>query len=227
MEYFVGTDNLFHKRKAKNTKNLKRKAARREAYKKILIICEGEKTEPNYFEDVREYYRLNTVNVEVRGDCGSDPMSIINFAKQRFREEKDAGDPFEQVYCVFDKDGHSTYAQAINTLTSSSPKDTFFAINSVPCFEYWLLLHFIYTTRPYTALPDNSPANQVLTELKNYLPNYKKGSKKTFSDLISQLEQAKHFAKKALEESHLNQTDNPSTKVHNLVQALQDLNINA
>ncbi len=98
----MGTDNLFHKRKAKNSKELQRRASRRDPYKKILIVCEGEKTEPKYFEDIREYYRLNTVNVEVRGDCGSDPMSVVNFAKQRFREEKDAGDPFEQVYCVFD-----------------------------------------------------------------------------------------------------------------------------
>ena len=84
----MGTDNLFHKRKAKNSKELKRRASRRDPYKKILIVCEGEKTEPNYFEDIREYYRLNTVNVEVRGDCGSDPMSVVNFAKQRFRRKK-------------------------------------------------------------------------------------------------------------------------------------------
>lgn len=219
----MGTDNLFHKRKAKSSKALKRRAARREAYRKILIVCEGQKTEPNYFEEAREYYRLNTVNVEVRGDCGSDPMSIVNFAKQRFREEKDAGDPFEQVYCVFDKDGHSTYAQAINTLASSTPTGIYFAINSVPCFEYWLLLHFVYSTRPYTALPGNSSGHQVLTELKNYIPHYEKGSKAIFSDLIGQLAQAKHYAEKALKESHLNQTDNPSTHVHRLVQTLQDL----
>jgi hypothetical protein len=219
----MGTDNLFHKRKAKNAKNLQRREARREAYKKILIVCEGEKTEPNYFEDAREYYRLNTVNVEVRGDCGSDPMSIVNFAKLRFREEKDAGDPFENVYCVFDKDGHSTYAQALSTLASSAPKGTYFAVNSIPCFEYWLLLHFVYTTRPYTTLPGNSSGNQVLTELKNYIPDYAKGNHKIFSGLVGQLEQAKRFAERALQESHRNQTDNPSTYVHKLVQILQDL----
>lgn len=219
----MGTDNFFHKRKAKSSKDLKRRTARREAYKKILIVCEGEKTEPNYFEDAREHYRLNTVNVEVRGDCGSDPMSIVNFAKQRFREEKDAGDPFEQVYCVFDKDGHSTYAQALSSIASSTPRGVYFAINSVPCFEYWLLLHFVYTTRPYTALPGNSSGNQVLTELKNFIPDYEKGSRKIFSSLIAQLEQAKRFAERSLQESHRNQTDNPSTHVHKLVQVLQDL----
>ena len=97
----MGSDNVFHRRKAKNTKSLQRKAAHREAYEKLLIVCEGEKTEPNYFEGAREYYSLNMVNVEVRGDCGSDPMNIVRFARQRYREEKDAGDPFDKVYCVF------------------------------------------------------------------------------------------------------------------------------
>ncbi|MCP5016467.1 MAG: RloB domain-containing protein [Ketobacter sp.] len=219
----MGSENLFHKRKAKNAKSLQRKGARRAAYKKILIVCEGEKTEPNYFEGAREYYELNTVNVEVRGDCGSDPMSIVSFAKQRYREEKDAGDPFDQIYCVFDKDGHATYTRAIDALTSATPKDTYFTINSVPSFEYWLMLHFVYSTRPYTTLPGNSSGNQVLTELKNYIPDYEKGRSTIFAELIEQLEQAKKYAKRALQESERNQTDNPSTRVHELVEALQKL----
>ncbi|MGB1763597.1 RloB family protein [Alloalcanivorax xenomutans] len=219
----MGSENLFHKRKAKSAKNLQRKGARRAAYKKILIVCEGEKTEPNYFEGAREYYELNTVNVEVRGDCGSDPMSIVSFAKQRYREEKDAGDPFDQIYCVFDKDGHATYTRAIDALTSATPKDTYFTINSVPSFEYWLLLHFVYSTRPYTALPGNSSGNQVLTDLKNYIPDYEKGRRTIFEELIEQLEQAKNYAKRVLQESKRNQTDNPSTRVHELVEALQKL----
>lgn len=219
----MGSENLFHKRKAKNAKSLQRKGARRAAYKKILIVCEGEKTEPNYFEGAREYYELNTVNVEVRGDCGSDPMSIVSFAKQRYREEKDAGDPFDQIYCVFDKDGHATYNRAIDALTSATPKDTYFTIGSVPSFEYWLLLHFAYSTRPYTALPGNSSGNQVLTMLKNYIPDYEKGRRTIFTELIGQLGQAQNYAKRALQEGERNQTDNPSTNVHELVEVLENL----
>lgn len=100
----MGTDDLFRKRKAKNLADLKRRAVRRESYAKILIVCEGEKTEPNYFIGARDHYKLNTANVEVTGECGSDPMSIVNFAKQRYRQEKDLGDSFDKVFCVFDKD---------------------------------------------------------------------------------------------------------------------------
>ncbi|MCL5974826.1 MAG: RloB family protein [Gammaproteobacteria bacterium] len=219
----MGTDNLFHKRKARSSQSLKRRQAKREAYKKILIVCEGEKTEPNYFEDVREHYQLNTVNVEVRGDCGSDPVSIIKFAKQRYREERDAGDPFDKVYCLFDKDDHAKYLSALAEVDSAVPKNTFFAINSVPCFEYWLLLHFTYSTRPYQSVPGNSAGNQILRELKDYMPDYEKGSGGVFTQLLGQLERAKSFAERSLQESIRNKTDNPCTRVHHLVSDLQSL----
>ena len=39
----MGTDNLFHNRKAKGKKELERKRARREPYDKVLIVTEGKK----------------------------------------------------------------------------------------------------------------------------------------------------------------------------------------
>ena len=59
----MGSDNLFHRRKAKKTSDLARRRAKRSAYQKILIVCEGEKTEPNYFNELIDYYELNTANV--------------------------------------------------------------------------------------------------------------------------------------------------------------------
>lgn len=219
----MGTDNLFHKRKAKSAKELQRRAASREAYEKVLIVCEGEKTEPLYFQGLRNHYSLNTANVEVCGESGSDPNSVLQFAKQRYREEKDAGDPFDRVYCVFDKDTHANYDQALSAIASAAPRDTFFAINSVPCFEYWLLLHYDYSTRPYTALPGNSAGNQVLSELKRYLPDYEKGADNIFAILVDQLEFAKNNAARALSAAEASGTDNPTTRVHELVSFLQGI----
>ncbi|WP_260291414.1 RloB family protein [Sedimenticola hydrogenitrophicus] len=219
----MGTDDLFHKRKAKSAARLKRREINRAPYAKVLIVCEGEKTEPNYFNGLRDHYGLNTANVEVCGECGSDPMGIIRHARQRYREEKDAGDTFDGVYCVFDKDTHAHYDQAVDTVRRMTPKDTYFAITSVPCFEYWLLLHFIYTTRPYTALPGNSAGNQVLAELKGYMPGYEKGAGTVFSSLVGQLEFAKGNAARALRAAEDNGMDNPSTRVHLLVDFLQNI----
>lgn len=222
----MGTDNLFHKRRAKSTAKLKRKKARREIYKKILIVCEGEKTELYYFKDAREFYSLSTVDVEIYTSKGSDPKNIVYFANQKYRESKDAGDPFDNIYCVFDKDTHTGYGQAVSALESATPKGVFFAITSVPCFEYWLLLHFTYSTRPYQTVPGNSASNQVLTELKKYLSNYQKGHQKIFTKLQNKMEKAKNSAIKASQECERNQTDNPSTRIHKLVQILENLKNN-
>lgn len=219
----MGTDNLFHKRKAKNARRLQRRAARRDRYAKVLIVSEGEKTEPYYFRGLRYYYGLNTANVEVCGDCDSDPLAIVRYAKQRYREEKDAGDAYDKVYCVFDKDQHDNYAPALDAIASARPGNSFVAINSVPCFEYWLLLHFGYRTRPYAPLPGNSAADQVIGELLQFWPEYEKRTENVFFHLLEQLEFAKNNAIRALREAQAREDENPSTRVHELVTFLQGI----
>lgn len=150
-------------------------------------------------------------------------MSIVRYAKQRYREEKEAGDAFDKVYCVFDKDTHAHYAQALDAIASATPQNTYLAITSVPSFEYWLLLHFIYTTKSYTALPGNSAGNQVLAELRNYMPTYQKGQQAVFAALIEQLEFATNNAARSLQAAEANGTDNPTTRVHELVSFMQKI----
>ncbi|MGK8843839.1 RloB domain-containing protein [Serratia marcescens] len=69
----MGTDNLFHKRKAKGRAELSRKGKGKSVSEKILIVCEGGKTEPNYLKEMKKHYKLETASViEVCGDeCGS------------------------------------------------------------------------------------------------------------------------------------------------------------
>jgi len=219
----MGTDNLFHKRKEIRDAQLARRRFRRAFYAKVLIVCEGEKTEPNYFNGLKDHYGLNGANVEVSGECDSDPHSIVEFARERYREAKNAGDSFDTVYCVFDKDTHASYQQAIDQINRATPKGIFFAITSVPCFEYWLLLHFCYTTKPFEPLPGNSAGNQMLRELKKYMPDYEKGQEDIFPILLDQLEHAKHNAARSLDAGKSGHTDNPSTHVHLLVEYLQQI----
>ncbi len=219
----MGSDNLFHRRKARQAKELARKMSKRKSYDKVLIVCEGEKTEPNYFDGLKDHFELNSANIEVTGDCGSSPKSIVEHAKQRYREERDAGDSFDKVYCVFDKDTHESYQQALETIRAAKPKNTFFATTSVPCFEYWLLLHFIHTTAPYQSTGRKSAGALVMDELLTYMPNYKKGDKTIFDQLIDQLPQAMSFSEQSLNEAETTGTDNPSTKVHKLIEYLQQI----
>ncbi|MET1255321.1 RloB family protein [Aliikangiella maris] len=219
----MGTDNLFHKRKAKSIQDLRRRKAKKEAYEKILIVCEGEKTEPSYFSEIKDKHELNSANIDIVGDCDSCPTAIVEFAKKKYKEEKDLGDPYDKVFCVFDRDTHAKYESAITLANKSKPSDTFVIINSVPCFEYWLILHFDFRTRPYSPLPGKSMGQQIISELKQFLPNYSKGDNTIFSQTESQLQFAKANASRGLKQAQRNNTDNPSTKIHILVEYLENL----
>ena len=203
----MGTDDLFHKRR----KDLKRRQGRRDPYEKVLIVCEGTKTEVNYFKGLKDKYCLNTV--EVQG-TGINPMGIIRLAKQQSEQARKLDDPFDKVFCVFDKDTHKDYEKARSILKSMK---NFEAISSVPAFEYWLLLHFEYSAKPYGG------ANEIVRELRKYLPEYTKGQQDIFDTLEAKQEIAKKNANDSLEEAIRNKTDNPSTRVHELVEYLQNI----
>lgn len=216
------SDKLFHKRQERNKKDLERKKAKRSSFEKVLIVCEGAKTEPNYFKELKDHYQLNTADVVVDGNCGSDPWSGYQHAQELAKKAKADNDPYDKIYCVFDKDKHTTYQKVITAIVN---KKNFTAINSVPCFEYWLLLHFVYTDKPFSASGNKSICDKTTEELKikGRLPDYQKGALGIFEKLISRLETAKTNAQRALRDSESNQTDNPSTRIHILVNYLQSL----
>lgn len=219
----MGSDNIFHKRKAKAKTDLDRTKAKRSPYDKVLIMCEGEKTEPNYFNELIDFYKLNSANVEVDGSCGSSPKSIFEKAFKLFKKEEGKGDRYDKIYCVFDKDTHETYEETIERIAAIKPKGIFFHINSIPCFEYWLILHYVYSTKPYGSTSSKSIAEMVLRDLKTYMPDYEKGDAGVFMKLHPQIGFAKSNAIRAESQARENHTDNPSTKIYALVDYLQKL----
>ena len=216
----MGTDNLFHKRKERKTASLRRRKAMKAPYDVVLIVCEGEKTEPNYFTELKKAFRLSNANVRICGR-GSDPLSVVNFAIKTFRQEPE----FDRVYCVFDRDRHTTYHAALDKVkrTRLGKGSKIFAIPSVPCFEFWLLLHFSYTTRPFDAPAGNSICDRVIKELEKYLPAYQKGDQDIFNRIQDKLENAIANARRVEEFHKTSGADNPSTRVYFLVEYLRDL----
>lgn len=154
---------------------------------------------------------------------GSDPLGICTFAMERYEQEKTSGDLYDKVFCVFDKDNHANFLRALNTIRDAEPRNTYVAVPSVPCFEFWFLLHYKYTTRPFTASFGASACDQVLNELKVYLPDYAKGASDTFPVLLDSLEYAKKNAARAAKSAADSGTDNPTTRVHELVNFLQNI----
>lgn len=216
----MGTENLFHKRKARA---FKRTAPARSPYEKVLIVCEGSRTEPNYFLGLIDHYEINTANVKVDGSCGSDPVSVVDHAIQLYRAERDKSEPYDRVYCVMDRDAHPKFDEAMNKLQAQKPAGVFYPAVSVPCFEYWLLLHFNYTRAAFTAVGKVSAGAAVLAELKRFWPEYEKADGEVFERLKDQLGVAKANAKNALNDAQKTGSKNPSTNIHELVDYLQNI----
>ena len=133
--------------RARQAAKLARKQGKRPAYDRILIVCEGSKTEPLYLDDIRQQFRIPTAHIKViHSTNGTEPMQVVDCAEQTFRESKN----FDLVIAVFDRDDHLTYNDALlraatidQTLKNSDRKRVGFkAVPSVPCFELWILLHY-------------------------------------------------------------------------------------
>lgn len=218
----MGSDNLHHKRKFRTAESLRRKAAKRAPYDVVLIVCEGEKTEPYYFKGLRSHYRLNNANIIISDKKpGSDPLSVVNHAIEKFKEDPS----YNKVFCVFDRDKHTTYDTALDKIRSTRLKNgaELHAITSIPCFEIWLLLHYTYTTSSFCAAGNDSNCALVLSRLKSYISGYEKGNEDIFNIVNDRVEDALKNAKR-LEEFHMTSgTDNPSTRIHKLVKYLMNL----
>ncbi len=110
--------------------------------------------EESVFESFKQEYDLSSANVVVTdASKGSDPVSVVRYAEKLFKASQKDNNAFDRVFCVFDKDQHGNYDAAVQMLSKGNSKFT--AITSVPCFEYWFVLHFESLSRlPLPLLPN-------------------------------------------------------------------------
>lgn len=184
----------------------------------MLVVCEGEKTEPNYFKAIRTDYRLSSANIEVTPAQGTDPMTIVTFAEVRLKD-------YEQVFCVFDRDGHSAFARAVERIRTSEAgrAGRWHAITSTPCFEVWVLLHFKYTTASFVAAGARSACDNVAADVRRHLLSFTKGDPSVYQQTKDRIDNAIANAKKLATHNADTGSTNPATLVHELVDYLRKL----
>lgn len=206
--------------KPKNNSALKRKGPQRNQYETILIVCEGEKTEPNYLNEIKNDLKISTVTI-YKNTKGLKPDEVLSTAK---KEYKRANEGYDRIYCVFDEDEHSTYKDTIHRI-KQKPKNIkckIYAINSAPCFEIWLLLHFEYTTKQYHT-PRCSICDGVIKELEKYIPEYSKNYINLYLEIKDKTKFAIDNAKKLRAYCESNEVNHPYTNMDVLVEDLQKL----
>lgn len=204
----------------------RKKQAQRARCARILIVSEGIKTEPNYFNEIRVALRLPAANIAVVPSAmGTEPLQVVQYAKQVFENgdlskglERRA---FDQVFAVFDRDEHKTYFNALDlaqSLDSRHKNDEnklvpFNAVASVPSFELWLLLHFEDIRHPLHR-------DEVLASLKQHLPGYEKGADGVFAATHDRLETAMKRARILAEQNNAYTEPEPYTAIVELVALL-------
>ena len=200
---------------------LQRKQGKRPPYDRVLIVCEGAKTEPLYFNDIRIQNRVSPAHVSVMpSDYGTQPSQIVTFARDKFGETR----AYEWVFAVFDRDDHTTYHNALqmaqgldNKLRNDEKKKTrFIAVPSVPCFELWLLLHF-------ADIQAHFHRDEIIARLRNHIANYEKGTNGIYSLILPDLATATDRAKRLQQRSDPHAGDQPYTNVDTVVTLLQGI----
>jgi len=117
-----------------------RKAATRRRREYFLIVCEGEKTEPNYFKALRRRLPRETVKVEIQGE-GANTLSLIErVTSKREKIERSSGIPIDYTWVVFDRD--SFPADHFDNAIHKGNAYNVDAAWSNEAFELWYLLHF-------------------------------------------------------------------------------------
>lgn len=116
-----------------------REQGTRDQIVKFLIVCEGEKTEPNYFRAFTERWS-EVKEIKVAG-CGCSTCQLIIEAKKlREKLERERMVPFDRVWLVFDKDEFKDFNKAI----ADAKKEGMNCAWSNQAFELWYVLHFQY-----------------------------------------------------------------------------------
>lgn len=215
----VGTENW---RKKRRQEYLEMKEFR------YYIFCEGEQTEPLYFNGFKKLIEENPIYKDMVliqiEPCGAETMRVINLAERYVKENHiEKG----QIWCVYDKD--SFPAENFNgvvgraeVLNKDNPLLQYHTAWSNECIEFWFLLHFAYYTSNNHRTEYISFLNEKYRELG--IGKYRKNNSATFDILMNHgnPKLASRYARRIIKDNmKLSPADiAPGTKVYELVEEL-------
>lgn len=195
-----------------NGRDKGRKRQRVRKARRILILCEDTKSSRDYFE--RFPHDKDQVEIDCIG-TGMNTDSLMADAVKRAKAARDEGAPYERVWVVFDKDSFElqNFNRAFDLARAHLEITPCW---SNECFELWYLLHFHYRD---TAIGRHEMWPVISDLLKS---PYAKGDDTLHAVLAGKVETALKHGRKLAYENELagTPTRNPSTCVHELVEAL-------
>jgi len=207
-----------HRQRRREERRLARRKASRASLPAILVICEGQETEPNYIGGYCDALGINRANVRiVPGDGDTDAVRLIRKAQRRFAVDRD----FDAVFVVCDCAGENlTKARALAAKplkNSSGQTISVKLVVSNPCFEYWLLLHFEYLAPAFLTAAD------VVNLLRCHVTDYHKADRLIFAKVGGGLERAVGNTARLKAELAAVGAQSPATDMPDLVGKLNSL----
>lgn len=107
---------------------------------RVLIVCEGTKTEPNYFKSFSKVQKgIFVYDITTEGGGINTDKVVSEAIKHKVKAEAE-GNPYDSVWAVFDKDSFpdNKFDTAINNAFDHHIGCAW----SNEAFELWYVLHF-------------------------------------------------------------------------------------
>lgn len=155
----MGSEDLA--KKARRERRQRKIDIRKQAPYRYLIVCEGEKTEPHYFEGIKRYIDEKYVDkikveqkpiLEIKG-TGRNTNDLVNFVEHL---KNVANIPYGHIWVIFDKDDFSD--GQFNSAIDQAFKNGYEVGWSNEAIELWFVLHFEYLT---SAINRNQYCNKL------------------------------------------------------------------
>lgn len=189
----------------------------------ILIVCEGTKTEPNYFSAFKELNRGTVVyNIEIEGR-GENTIQVVDRAIELRDKAKKSENEYDRVWAVFDKDSFPN--NKFNAAIIKARDNSISTAWSNEAFELWYLYHFQNITTEMSRTEYKNCISQKVNNSKLYKSKkpykYEKNDPLNYEIMnkYGSQDRAIKYAKAGSEEYKDERfaTHNPCTMVYKLV----------
>lgn len=116
----------------------RRSRPQRQTARRILVVTEGTKTEPQYVERLNTYLRSKASTTIVRSvGVGEDPLRVVKKCVELRDAVADAEKAYDICVCLVDVDSHST----LDAAASLAKREGILLLISNLKFEVWLRWH--------------------------------------------------------------------------------------
>lgn len=188
-----------------------------------MILCEGQ-TERNYLLEIKNRLpreKQRGIQIDVEHFKRNDPLNLVSEAVRRKQKARYEGAQYDHVWVVFDHDNLPNRNRAFPKAESNTINIGYSSFN----IEFWFLLHFQYSARPFT---NGEDLKDFLRQ--NFIKDYEPGKTRLFPILGDRFEDAAANAERLKKHKQMDIEAgipvwelNPYITIHELVGFIVDL----